>query len=272
MQAPTELDCSFLVCCAEEGASGAGWAGDDSHSQAGTEGESTAETDAALSSAQQAQREAMLVSHNSLNDSRKRLLEVREALQQQGQEHHYGEDQQYGQDAEQEEYQQAGSGQYFDQDQQPGQHQQQIQGQRSAERQQYGDDEQAGYNQAHVQHQAHPQDQLAYDGRRQSYGHQHEQEQQDLDRSMAESDADLHTAQQAQREALQAEQESVQSSRQGLQEVREAMQQHSQTGVRPLKPQLLCVLQSGTCLAIMSVMCLFLERKVCLKDASFCVA
>ena len=50
---------------------------------------------------------------------------------------------------------------------------------------------------------------------------------------MAEADADLHSAQQAQREALQAEQESLQSSRQGLAEVREAMQQ--QTGaVLPL--------------------------------------
>ena len=135
MQAPSKLDRIFLVCCAEEGASEAGRAADDSHSQAGTEGESTAETDAALSSAQQAQREAILVTQNSLNDSRKRLLEVREAMQQQGQEHQYGQDQQYGQDAGREEYQQAGNGQYFDPDQQPGQHQQQIQGQHSPERQ-----------------------------------------------------------------------------------------------------------------------------------------
>ena len=260
MQALSEMDCIFLACCAEEGVSEAGRAGDDSHSQAGTEGESTADTDAALYSAQQAQREAMLVSHNSLNDSHKRLLEVREAMQQHNQEQQSGQDQQYGQDAGQEEYQQAGSGQYFDQDQQPGQHQQQIQGQRSAERQQHGGDEQAGSNQSHYQHQAHP-DQLSDDRQWQPYGKQHGQEQQNLDRSMAESDADLHTAQQAQREVLQAEQESVQSSRQGLQEVREAMQQHSETGVRPLKPQLLCVLQSSTCLAIMSGMCLFLVQK-----------
>ena len=233
MQALSKLDCIFLVCCAEEGASEASRAGDDSHSQAGSGGDSTAETDAALYSAQEAQHEAMLVSQNSLNDSRKRLLEVREAVQQQGQKHHYG------QDAGQEEYQQAGHGQYFDEDQQPGQHQQQTQGRRSAERQQYSGDEQADYNQAHVQHQAHPQDQLSDDGQRQPYGQQHGQEQQDLGRSMAESDADLHTAQQAQREALQAEQESLQDSRQGLQEVREAMQQRSQTGSKPLKPQLL---------------------------------
>ncbi|KAL0024653.1 hypothetical protein WJX77_006333 [Trebouxia sp. C0004] len=210
----------------EEGASEAGQVGDDSYSQAGTEGESTAETDAALSSAQQAQREAMLVSQNSLNDSRKRLLEVREAMQQQGQEHQHGQDQQYGQGVGQEDHQQAGDGQTFAQDQQPGQHQQQIQGRRSAERQQYRDAEQAGYNQAHVQHQAHPQDQLYDDSQRHPEG----QQQLDCNRSMSETDADLHTAQHAQREALQTEQESLQSSRQGLQEVREALQQRSQTG------------------------------------------
>ena len=85
------------------------------HSESGSEDKGTAETDAALSSAQQAQREAMLVSQNSLNDSRKRLLEVREAMQQQGQEHHYRQDQQYGQQ------QQYTGDQRFVQDQQRGQ-------------------------------------------------------------------------------------------------------------------------------------------------------
>ncbi len=75
----------------------AGIAPADTHSQAGTEGESMAETEAALSWAQQAQREAMLVGHTSLNDSRKRLMEVREAMQGYGQEQQYAEDQEYGQ-------------------------------------------------------------------------------------------------------------------------------------------------------------------------------
>ncbi len=255
MQAPSELDCIFLVRCAEEVASEAGQAGDDSHSQADTEDESTAETDAALFSAQQAQREAMLVSQNSLNDSRKRLLEVREAMQQQGQSEQSGQDQQHGQEAGQEEHQQAGNGQYFDQDQQPGQHQQQIQGRRSAERQQY-----------HVQDQAYPQDQLSDDGQRQPYGQQHEQEQQDLGRSMAESAVDLHTAQQAQREALQAEQESLQDSRQGLQDVREAMHQCSQTGLRPLKPQLLSFFKRH--MSGCHVCCFSFCLDLCFKGAS----
>ena len=45
------------------------------------------------------------------------------------------------------------------------------------------------------------------------------------DESMAESDAVLHTAQQAQREALQAEQESLSDSRHSLMQVRESLQQ-----------------------------------------------
>jgi len=88
----------------------------DTYSETGSEDKSTAETDAALSSAQQAQREAMLVSHNSLNDSRKRLLEVREAMQQQGQSEQSGQGQQYGQ-------QQNSGDQRFGQDQQRGQDQ-----------------------------------------------------------------------------------------------------------------------------------------------------
>ena len=59
------------------------------------------------------------------------------------------------------------------------------------------------------------------------------------DESMAEADADLHAAQQAQREALQAEQESVQNMRQGLMEVREAMQQRTGVVLMPPAPQLL---------------------------------
>ena len=58
----------------------------DTHSQAGTDEDGDmAEADADLASAQQAQRGAMLVGQNSLNDSRKRLMEVREAMQQHGQ-------------------------------------------------------------------------------------------------------------------------------------------------------------------------------------------
>ncbi len=49
------------------------------------------------------------------------------------------------------------------------------------------------------------------------------------DESMAESDADLRTARQAQREALQAEQESLSDSRQRLMQVRESLQ-HQQPG------------------------------------------
>ncbi len=49
------------------------------------------------------------------------------------------------------------------------------------------------------------------------------------DESMAESDADLHTARQAQREALQAEQESLSDTRQSLMQVRESLQ-HQQLG------------------------------------------
>ena len=55
--------------------------GSDALSDAGTEGESASATEAALMEAQHAQHEAMLVSQDSLNDSRERLLEVREALQ-----------------------------------------------------------------------------------------------------------------------------------------------------------------------------------------------
>ena len=55
--------------------------GSDALSDAATEGESASATDAAVMQAQHAQREAMLVSQDSLNDSHKRLLEVREALQ-----------------------------------------------------------------------------------------------------------------------------------------------------------------------------------------------
>ncbi len=49
------------------------------------------------------------------------------------------------------------------------------------------------------------------------------------DESMAGTDADLHTAQQAQREALQAEQQSLSDSRQSLMQVRESLQ-HQQPG------------------------------------------
>ena len=49
------------------------------------------------------------------------------------------------------------------------------------------------------------------------------------DESMAEGDADLHTARQAQREALQAEQEALSDSRQSLMQVRESLQ-HQQPG------------------------------------------
>ena len=57
-------------------------------SEAGTEGESAAATEAALLQAQRDQREAMLVSQNSLRDSRKQLLEVRETLQRQAEDLH----------------------------------------------------------------------------------------------------------------------------------------------------------------------------------------
>ena len=55
--------------------------GSDALSDAGTDGESASVTNAAVMQAQHAQREAMLASQDSLNDSRKRLLDVREALQ-----------------------------------------------------------------------------------------------------------------------------------------------------------------------------------------------
>lgn len=55
--------------------------GADTLSDAGTDGESASATDAAVMQAQHAQREAMLVGHDSLKDSHKRLLELREALQ-----------------------------------------------------------------------------------------------------------------------------------------------------------------------------------------------
>ena len=56
---------------------------DESHapSAAGTEGDSASATEAALMQAQRAQREAMLVGQTSLNDSHKRLMEMRQALQ-----------------------------------------------------------------------------------------------------------------------------------------------------------------------------------------------
>ncbi len=50
------------------------------------------------------------------------------------------------------------------------------------------------------------------------------------DGSMAETGADLHKAQQAQREALQAEQESLSGSRQNLMQVQESVQ-HQQPGM-----------------------------------------
>ena len=57
----------------------------ETESQSGTEAGSAASFDADLAAAQRAQREALLVGQSSLNDSCKRLLEVREAMQQQGQ-------------------------------------------------------------------------------------------------------------------------------------------------------------------------------------------
>ena len=48
----------------------------------GTEGESASVTEAALVQAQHAQREAMLVSQDLLDDSCDRLLDAREVLQQ----------------------------------------------------------------------------------------------------------------------------------------------------------------------------------------------
>ena len=54
----------------------------ETESQAGTETGSVASFDADLAAAQRAQREALLVGQNSLNDSRKRLQEVREAMEQ----------------------------------------------------------------------------------------------------------------------------------------------------------------------------------------------
>ena len=61
---------------------------DDAVSEAGTEGESAATTEEALLRAQQTQGEAMLVGQNSLNDSRKRLLEVQHSLQRSHEEPH----------------------------------------------------------------------------------------------------------------------------------------------------------------------------------------
>ena len=46
----------------------------------------------------------------------------------------------------------------------------------------------------------------------------------DVDESMAETDAQLHSAQQAQRGALQAEQESLSASRESLERLRQSMQ------------------------------------------------
>ena len=60
----------------------------DAVSEAGTGDDSAAATEAALMQAQQDQREAMLVSQNSLRDSRKQLLEVQETLQRQAEESH----------------------------------------------------------------------------------------------------------------------------------------------------------------------------------------
>ena len=54
----------------------------DAPSQADTEASDLADTNAALSDAQQACRDAMLVGQSSLNDSRKRLMDLREAWQQ----------------------------------------------------------------------------------------------------------------------------------------------------------------------------------------------
>ncbi len=53
----------------------------DALSEAGTEGNGASATDAAVMQAQRAQQEAMLVGQDSLTDSRKRLMEVQEALQ-----------------------------------------------------------------------------------------------------------------------------------------------------------------------------------------------
>lgn len=55
--------------------------GADALSDVATDGESASATDAAVMQAQHAQREAMLVSRDSLQDSHKRLMELREALQ-----------------------------------------------------------------------------------------------------------------------------------------------------------------------------------------------
>ena len=55
--------------------------GSDALSDDGAESDSASATKAAVMQAQHAQREAMLVGQDSLNDSHKRLLEVREALQ-----------------------------------------------------------------------------------------------------------------------------------------------------------------------------------------------
>ena len=55
--------------------------GADTLSDAGTDGENASAPDVAVMQAQHAQREAMLVSQDSLKDSQKRLMEVREALQ-----------------------------------------------------------------------------------------------------------------------------------------------------------------------------------------------
>ena len=68
----------WYAAAAPEGATEA----ESAPSETGTEGNSAAVTEAAVMQAQHAQHEAMLVSQDSLNGSRDRLLDVREAMQQ----------------------------------------------------------------------------------------------------------------------------------------------------------------------------------------------
>jgi len=61
------------------------------------------------------------------------------------------------------------------------------------------------------------------------------------DEGMAEADADLSMAQQAQREGMQAEQESLHDSRQSLMQLREAMQQSQGVALHRFCPLMLGV-------------------------------
>ncbi len=102
----------------------------------------------------------------------------------------------------------------------------------------------------------------------------------DDDESMAESDADLHTARQAQREALQAEQDSLSDSRHSLMQVRESLQRQqpgtfltiaiSQAVGHVSVPVAVSSLFAFLPCCCLGVSCLLLEARL-LKPSSTCI-